>query len=281
MSFDDFIVKWTGKPVDFDGIYPNQCMDLMHQYVYDVLGLTDARILAHPAAYQVFTDFTEIQYFEKIANTPTGIPQKGDIVLFNKTSSNPYGHVCIFIEGDANKFKSFDANYPVGSLPHVQDHTYGYCLGWLRFKGTAPDDTIPVKKSDFENLMRKALCYDEIRNKLNVEDSSTVILAEVDKYEGYRDAVVQKDSQLQDANKKITYLEEQLKELSDENIEMGELNATMAQEATEMKKTIVEQGTKINFFEGQIKDLRATITRPIFSGWRKFIVDLLSKTQRG
>jgi hypothetical protein len=126
MTFDEFINKQTGKPVDFDGVYPNQCMDLMHQYVYDVLGLTDTRLLAHPSAYQVFTDFTETDYFEKIANTPTSVPQKGDIVLFNKTSSNPFGHVCIFVDGDANKFNSFDANFPTGSLPHIQNHSYTF-----------------------------------------------------------------------------------------------------------------------------------------------------------
>ena len=66
MTFDEFISKWTNTSVDFDGVYPNQCMDLMHQYVYDVLGITDASVLAHPAAYQVFTEFSESQYFDKI-----------------------------------------------------------------------------------------------------------------------------------------------------------------------------------------------------------------------
>lgn len=161
MTFDDFIAKQTGKPVDFDGVYPNQCMDLMHQYVYDVLGLTDRRLLAHPSAYQVFTDFNETDYFEKIANTPTGVPQKGDIVLFNKTSSNPYGHVCVFVSGDENAFKSFDANFPTGSLPHIQDHKYTNCLGWLRPKKDIESDTIAVKKSDFEQLVGKSSEYDK------------------------------------------------------------------------------------------------------------------------
>lgn len=159
MTFDEFVSKYTNRPVDFDGVYPNQCMDLMHQYVYDVLNLTDRRLLAHPSAYQLFTDFTETDYFEKIANTPTGVPQKGDIVLFNKTSTNPYGHVCVFVEGDANAFKSFDANFPTGSLPHVQDHKYTNCLGWLHPK-KAPQN-VQVEQGTFEQLVGKSSEYDK------------------------------------------------------------------------------------------------------------------------
>jgi hypothetical protein len=136
MSFDDFIDKWDLKGVDFDGIYPNQCMDLMHQYVYEVLGLTDKTILAAPAAYQVFTNFSWGQYFDKIVNSPTGVPQKGDIVLFG-TAIGAYGHVCIFIEGDANQFTSFDANWPTGSLCHKQSHNYNGVLGWLHPKASS------------------------------------------------------------------------------------------------------------------------------------------------
>src|SRR5258706_14003284 len=130
MTYDEFVIKWTGKPVDFDGIYPNQCMDLMHQYVYDVLGITDKAVLAAPNAYQAYTNNFP-QYFEKIDNTPTGVPQKGDIIFFGQ-AVGPSGHVCIFKDGNVSTFNSFDANWPVGTLPHIQSHNYNGCLGWLR-----------------------------------------------------------------------------------------------------------------------------------------------------
>lgn len=141
MNFDDFITTWTNKPVDFDGIYPNQCMDLMHEYVYDVLGLTDKKVLSASAAYQVYTTFGSIpghDQFDQYPNTPTGVPQKGDIVFFGQQVGQ-FGHVCIFISGDVNGFTSFDANWPTGSLPHAQSHLYNGCIGWLRFKGPVVD----------------------------------------------------------------------------------------------------------------------------------------------
>lgn len=132
MTFDEFIAKWSGKPVDFDGVYPNQCMDLMHQYVYEVLGISDKKVLAAPLAYQAYTNNWS-GYFTKIDNTPTGIPQKGDILFFG-TKIGTAGHVCIVRDASLNSFNSFDANWPVGSLPHIQTHMYTGVLGWLRPK---------------------------------------------------------------------------------------------------------------------------------------------------
>lgn len=156
---DSFISNWTGKPVDTDGVYPNQCMDLAHEYVKDVLGLP-ITLLAHPSAYQVFTDFTESQYFDKIANTPTGVPQKGDLVVFGQ-AIGANGHICIFIEGDVSSFNSFDANWPTGSLPHVQTHNYNGVLGWLHPKNVPPTVTqVQVDSDTFEQLVTKSTKFD-------------------------------------------------------------------------------------------------------------------------
>ena len=141
MTFDEFIKKWNGKGIDFDGAYGDQCMDLMHQYCVEVLGLSDGRILAASAAKDVYLNFANIfgnQYFDQIKNTPTGIPQKGDIILWG-TGLGPDGHVAIFVGGDANKFKSFDQNFPIGSKCHLQDHNYTGLLGWLHPKNSNPE----------------------------------------------------------------------------------------------------------------------------------------------
>lgn len=147
MTFDEFIAKWTDQPVDFDGVYPNQCMDLMHQYCFDVLGITDRSALAQPAAYQVFTNYdheTGAAAFDKITNTPQAVPVKGDIVFFGQTIG-PYGHVCIFVDGTDLQFNSFDANWPLNSLPHIQHHSYQGVIGWLHFKQLSQPAPQPVQ----------------------------------------------------------------------------------------------------------------------------------------
>jgi hypothetical protein len=129
------MLKWNGKYVDTDNAYGAQCMDLMHQYIIEVLGLSDQSILAAACAKDVYINFPIVkghEYFVQIGNTPTGIPDNGDLVFWGNST---YGHVAIFISGDTNNFTSFDQNYPTGSFCLAQGHTYANVLGWLRYKG--------------------------------------------------------------------------------------------------------------------------------------------------
>ena len=273
MTLNEFIIKWQGKEIDFDGWYGTQCLDLMHQYVVNVLGLVDGRILAAPAAKDVYNNYENIfghELFERIANTLTGVPQEGDIVFF---SSGTYGHVCIFIEGDANKFRSFDANWPVGTLPHIQEHTYGYCLGWLRYKGGSTSVSIDGKV--FENLVRKSTICDKVAEKLNVEESETVILAEIDKLIAYEDAIVQKDRQLQDSMSKTATLEQQLKELQDKHETLRIASDMLQQKFDEQVEVITKQGQEIKSLSTAITELKNANQEPVLRGWKKWIYDLI------
>lgn len=161
MTIDEFIGKWNGRGIDFDNYYGDQCMDLMHQYHVEVLGITDGRTLAAPAAKDVYLNFPNVfnsHLFEQIKNTPTGVPQKGDIIFWG-TGLGTFGHVAIFIEGDANKFKSFDQNFPTGSKCKVVEHTYTGVLGWLRPKATVA--TVQVDGETFQRMREKCDRYDE------------------------------------------------------------------------------------------------------------------------
>ena len=162
MNFDEFVNKYTNKPVDFDGAYPNQCMDLAHQYVYEVLGIGDKSVIAAPSAYQVYTNFKWEKYFERIENTPSNVPQKGDIIVFG-TAVGVHGHICIFVDGDRNKFRSFDSNWPVGALPKIVEHTYKGVLGWLRYKETV------VKPCDCSKIEEELDAMRDSRDKHRTE----------------------------------------------------------------------------------------------------------------
>jgi hypothetical protein len=148
MTFEEFIAKYIaqavydGYGVDTDGKYGFQCMDLMHAFVKEVLGLSYSE-LAAPTAAQVYKNYPYVPGSEKfiqIPNTPTGIPQKNDIVFFSNYDpifkwNNLYGvdgHVCMIYKADMNNMCTFDQNYPTGSLPRLYKHSYRGCLGWLR-----------------------------------------------------------------------------------------------------------------------------------------------------
>lgn len=160
ITFDQFITKWSGKPVDFDGVYPNQCMDLMHQYVYDVCGITDKTILAASVARLVYINFKWQNYFMQLPNTPTGVPQKGDIIFWDGIVVNnekTAGHVAIVVDANVNDLHSFDANYPVGSLPHIQYHNYDNVLGWLRPLPNAAPPTSDYTVKQLTVFLQKAV----------------------------------------------------------------------------------------------------------------------------
>jgi len=171
MRLDDFINKWDGRGIDYDNYYGDQCMDLMHQYISEVLGLPDGRILQAPAAKDVYLNFDNIfgrEYFEKVPNTPEGVPQPGDIVLWG-TGLGPYGHVAIFIDGNASTFNSFDQNFPIGSKCHIQSHTYKGVLGWLHPKKQSDQaelDKVRVERDKNWNLYQEALT---LQNNLREE----------------------------------------------------------------------------------------------------------------
>lgn len=217
MIFDpDFINKWTGQKCDFDGYYGTQCMDLMHYFITEVLGLSGS-VLAAPSAAQVWN--LTSSYFDKITNTPTGVPQKGDIIIFG-TKIGASGHVCIFIDGDVNSFRSFDANWPLGSLPHIQTHNYTGVMGWFRMKPPVHVPVITTKDTSQEtpipfNVIRQDDSSLDIEVE-NVQIAGVNGLRTIITRTTYSDGVVTKSEIVGDTTQPAT----------DEIIEIGTNNPT-------------------------------------------------------
>ena len=139
MTYLQFKKKYNGKYIDFDGHYGPQCTDLYRQYCKEVLNIPQSPLVE--GAADIWNTYLK-EYFERITNTPTGLPEQGDILIWNKNVGGGYGHVAIFDNGTTGKFQSFDQNWPTGSLCHVQGHYYTNLLGWLKFKNA----NVPYKK---------------------------------------------------------------------------------------------------------------------------------------
>ena len=128
MTFDQFITKYNGKGIDFDGAFGFQCVDLYRQYVQEVVRVPQSPPV--PGAKDIWNTYLP-RYFTRISNSPLNVPQKGDIVIWG-TGYGPWGHVGVFIEGGVWSFRSFDQNDPIGTRCHIQSHSYRGVLGWLR-----------------------------------------------------------------------------------------------------------------------------------------------------
>lgn len=165
---DQFVNKWNGKGIDFDGAYSFQCWDLAAQYSHDVVGLQGGPWQVMPTgpnggAIEVFTVFQNplSQYYTKIANSPdpNNVPQKGDIVIWNWGT---YGHIAVCLGATSTSMTVFEQNSPLGSVSHVTNgKSYGGCVGWLRPKNmvTAPQGGNEVANRDQANNIYKAILF--------------------------------------------------------------------------------------------------------------------------
>jgi uncharacterized coiled-coil protein SlyX len=260
MSFQDFIEKNNGKYIDFDGWYGAQCVDEMNQYLADVLGITNPiQTFPGATAYEIYQNANDSR-FDKIANTPTGVPSEGDIIFWN-TGVGSAGHVAIFIDGTANSFTSFDQNWPVGSPCHTQGHTYANVAGWLHFKANTPSDsqTIILGQSD---------AFIAICTKLNLPANRDIVLGEIEKLLTYEDQIVQKDKQLSEDQIKI-------KDLGDQ-VTAGQ--TSIEQFKTELK-ALTDKADKLSednqILSKQVEDLKAGANQVTLTGWKLFIYKLL------
>ena len=181
MTISEFIQKYDGKFVDFDGRFGPQCMDLYRQYVKEVLMLPQSNPV--PSAADVWDHYLKDYYF-RIENQPTNVPSVGDIMIWNK-NAGPHGHIAIFIEGDTNRFKSFDQNFPIGSPCHAQGHKYNNVIGWMHpiasSATSSPQPQLPVylttllqeNKLDLSNegqireFFQKAIEFDGVKKDLD------------------------------------------------------------------------------------------------------------------
>lgn len=136
LSFLEFFAKYNGKSVDVDGFAGAQCVDLMRKYCEEVLkiGLYAVPALgtdggAGDIYNKVGSNHKQLQRFY---NWPWAVPKQGDIMLFARSKTLPYGHVAIFNEGNAKRFTSFDQNWGSDKRSRLVEHNYSGVQGWLR-----------------------------------------------------------------------------------------------------------------------------------------------------
>lgn len=146
MTLNEFVQRYNGKGIDEDGGYGFQCVDLVNQYVRDVLGLK--RWAGN--AVDKWENYPKKDY-DRITNTPQNAPQAGDIIIWGKQVGE-YGHIAVCLSANTNNFISFDQNWPLGTVCHTFQHSYFGVLGWLRPK--ANDDMSQIERDELAQLRK-------------------------------------------------------------------------------------------------------------------------------
>ena len=98
MTFDEFVKKYNGKSIDYDGAYGVQCTDLIKLYVEKVFGvLAGSASWGNAKYYYTNTPAKLKNITTKIANTASFVPKKGDIMVWNGNVGGGAGHVAICV----------------------------------------------------------------------------------------------------------------------------------------------------------------------------------------
>lgn len=135
MNYQEFIKEYDGKTFDYDGVSGVQCVDLIKMYLNKVFELKPGSWGDARAYYENYNNNSVLKTnFDRIENTPDFIPQKGDIVVWNKNVGNGCGHVAVATgEGTTTYFYSHDQGWGEKKVRKVY-HNYTNVLGVLRPK---------------------------------------------------------------------------------------------------------------------------------------------------
>ena len=134
MTLDEFVERYNGKKIDYDGSYGAQCVDVFRQYCKDVLAIPHTGGVA--GAAELFTKYEamplEQKYFERVPYKAGMLPEAGDVVVFGATQTNQYGHVAIVLEASAEAIAVFEQDGFAQGGAHVGSWSYRRVLGFLR-----------------------------------------------------------------------------------------------------------------------------------------------------
>ena len=134
MTLAEFVEKYNGKKIDYDGHYGAQCVDVFRQYCKDVLAIPHTGGVV--GAAELYTKYDtmplEQKYFERVPYKAGMLPEAGDVVIFAPTESNKYGHVAIVLEASSEAIAVFEQDGFAQDGAHIGSWSYRRVLGFLR-----------------------------------------------------------------------------------------------------------------------------------------------------
>ena len=256
MTYNEFKTKWLGSDkLNYDGSYGNQCVDVYRMYVKEVLGCPQSPPVT--GAKNVWDTYLP-EYFERIANTPEGIPKEGDIVIWGMA---PYGHIAICDHATLSTLTCLEQNWLEGGTVNdgkgkveLRLHAnYNNLLGWLRFKGGIIEDMTQEEKNILKFLAEQGAGEGKVREAF-----------------GYLNEKASHDAQMATLSQKVLELDALTKQLG-EKIEIlgSEVTASnkiiedwqsrfstaneQARKALEQVETITEEKNKYRrLYESQL-----------------------------
>ena len=137
ITLETFVNKYMGKKVDYDGVFGSQCVDLFRQYSEEVLGIPEhtGSCSSSGGAKDLFLDYSKMpieqKYFYKSKQKNWS---QGDILIWDKTGSNQFGHVAIYLGKINNSLIVFEQDGFKQDGAKINIRSKDNLLGYLRRK---------------------------------------------------------------------------------------------------------------------------------------------------
>lgn len=138
MNLDQFYSAFVNQTMDYDGVYPNQCVDLAKYYLDRCFGIKPGA-WGDAWAYFGGEGCRQLQArgWTKVPNNHNDVnqvPPRGALIVWDATlaGSGGGGHVAVVWQANpgAATFISFDENWG-GNTAHLVTHNWSKVLGWM------------------------------------------------------------------------------------------------------------------------------------------------------
>lgn len=209
MTYRQFKDKWLGKGIDYDKSYGFQCVDVYRMYCKEVLDIPQSSPVR--GAKDIWNTYLT-KHFTKIPNTPEGVPNQGDVVIWGH---GEYGHVGIVDEANKQYLTCFEQNWVEingTGVTELRRHTYANVTGWLRpdiiEAGNTQDiEDIRVRLLDDAGIKDEGTTREVIgawKDKPNLEKTITELNEKYEKFATIHESVKEDFTiELQEAEKKV------------------------------------------------------------------------------
>lgn len=137
INLEEFVIKYSGKKVDFDGVYGAQCVDLFRQYSKECLGISEhtGSCSTSGGAKDLFLDYLKMEKEKKYFTRETKKAMiQGDVLIWNETETNKYGHVAIYLGKLNNSLIVFEQDGFKQDGAKINIRSKNNLLGFLRKK---------------------------------------------------------------------------------------------------------------------------------------------------
>lgn len=132
-TFMDFVRKYDGTSVDYDGRYGPQCVDLFRQYCRDVLDVPHTGCVEGARDLWLGYETSRVkEFFEKVAEP--AMCRCGDVAVWDGTASNRYGHTALVICGWGDSLVVFEQDGFRKDGARIRLRSKKNLLGYLRRK---------------------------------------------------------------------------------------------------------------------------------------------------